>query len=105
MSTAPCTICRPRGRTRAREGAGTLTLAVVNRDKDQSHKATIDLGGAGVAGGLQVSEVTGPDVGATNSFERPNVVGVRDRQVEVQGGTLDYEFPARSVSVLRMRLR
>ena len=31
--------------------AGTLTLAVVNRDKDQSHKATIDLGGAEVAGG------------------------------------------------------
>ncbi len=87
------------------EAAGTLTLAVVNRDKDQSHKATIDLGGAAVAGGLQVSEVTGPDVGATNSFERPNVVGVHDRQAEVQGGKLDYEFPARSVSVLRMRLR
>jgi alpha-L-arabinofuranosidase len=86
-------------------GAGTLTLAVVNRDKDQSHKTIIDLGGAEAAGGVQVSEVTGPDVGATNSFDRPHVVGVRDRQVEAHGGKLDYEFPARSVSVLRMRLR
>jgi alpha-L-arabinofuranosidase len=59
-----------------------------------------------VAGGtLQVSEVTGPDVGATNSFEQPNLVGVRERQVEAKGGRVDYEFPARSVSVLRMRLR
>jgi len=77
---------------------------VVNRDKDQSHKATIDLGGAQATGEIQVSEVTGPDVGAVNSFERPDVVGVRERKVEGQGRTLDYEFPARSVSVLRMRL-
>jgi len=83
---------------------GALTLAVVNRDKDQSHKATIDLGGAQATGEIQVSEVTGPDVGAVNSFERPDVVGVRERKVEGQGRTLDYEFPARSVSVLRMRL-
>jgi alpha-N-arabinofuranosidase len=83
----------------------TLTLAVVNRDQDQSHKATIDLGGAAVAGDLQVSEVTGPDVGATNSFEQPNLVGVRERQVDGKGSALDHEFPARSVSVLRMRLR
>jgi extracellular solute-binding protein (family 5)/alpha-L-arabinofuranosidase-like protein len=73
--------------------------------QDQSHKTIIDLGGAEAAGGVQVSEVTGPDVGATNSFDRPHVVGVRDAQVEAHGGKLDYEFPARSVSVLRMRLR
>ena len=85
--------------------AGTLTLAVINRDRDRGHAATIDLGGAEVTGGLQVSEVTGPDVGAMNSFERPDVVGVRERQVDLKGGRLEYEFPARSLSVLRMRLR
>src|SRR5262249_23960754 len=82
-----------------------LTLAVVNRDKDQGHKATIDLGGAQVTGEIQVSEVTGPDVGAMNSFERPDVVSVRERTVDAPGRTLDYEFPAKSISVLRMRLR
>ena len=54
---------------------------------------------------IQISEVTGPDVGAVNSFERPDVVGVRERKVDAQGRTLDYEFPAKSISVLRMRLR
>ena len=88
------------------DAAGSaLTLAVVNRDKDQSHKATIDLGGAQVTGEIQVSEVTGPGVGAVNSFERPDAVGVRERTVDAQGRTLDYEFPAKSISVLRMRLR
>jgi alpha-N-arabinofuranosidase len=85
--------------------AGTLTLAVVNRDRDRGHTATIDLGGAEVAEGLQVSEVTGPDVGATNTFEHPNAVGVRERRVELPGGKLEHEFPARSLSILRMRIR
>src|SRR5262249_23470577 len=87
------------------EKAEKLTLSVVNLDKDKSHKATIDLGGVAVTGGLQVSEVTGPDVGAVNSFAQPDVVGVRERKVNAQGSRIDYEFPARSVSVLRARLR
>ena len=87
------------------EKAERLTLAVVNLDKDKSQKAAIDLGGVAVTGGLQVSEVTGPDVGAVNSFAQPDVVGVRERQVNAQGSRIDYEFPARSVSVVRARLR
>jgi len=85
--------------------AGLLTLAVIHRDRDRGHTATIELGGAVMTGGLQVSEVSGPDVGATNSFERPSVVGVKERRVELPGGKLEHEFPARSLSVLRMRVR
>ncbi len=84
---------------------GQLTLAVVNRDRERSHLATIDLGGATVTGGLLVSDVTGPDVGAVNSFERPDVVCVQERRREVGGATLDYDFPAHSLSVLRMQVR
>ncbi len=84
--------------------AGSVTLAVVNRDSEKSHAAAIDLGGAKVSGAIQVSEVSGPDVAAMNSFERPDVVGVRERRVEKNGGGFDYEFPARSLSVLRMRI-
>ena len=76
---------------------GTLTLAVVNRDRDQSHKATIDLGGAEVAGSLQVSEVNGPDVGATNSFEQPNA----GRRARAPGGR--QGGPARATSSPRTR--
>ena len=53
---------------------------------------------------LLVSEVNGPDVDATNSFEHPDRVGVREHRRPVSGHRLEYEFPAHSVSVLRVRL-
>ena len=81
-----------------------LTLAVVNRDRDRSHRAAIDLGGARVAGGIEVAEVTGSSVDATNSFEHPDAVGVSERRVDAEGGAFEHEFPARSLSVLRLRL-
>jgi alpha-N-arabinofuranosidase len=81
-----------------------LTIAVVNRDRDRSHAATIDLTGAVARGELEASEVNGPDVGATNSFEHPDRVGVRERRRPVAGPRVEYEFPAHSVSVLRLRL-
>jgi hypothetical protein len=40
-----------------------------------------------------------------NTFERPDVVGVRDLRLELGGRSFEHEFPARSLSVLRMRLR
>jgi alpha-N-arabinofuranosidase len=84
--------------------AGRITLAVVNRDRDKSHAATIDLGGVKVSGGIQVAEVSGPDIAAMNSFEHPDVVGVRERRLEQGGARFDHEFPARSLSVLRMKV-
>jgi len=84
---------------------GQLTLTVVNRDRERGHAATIDLGAAAVTGGLEVSEVNGPDVNAMNSFAEPDTVRVHPRRVEVAGATIEYDFPAHSVSVLRMRLR
>ena len=38
-----------------------------------------------------------------NSFEHPAVVGVRERRLEKGSGAFDYEFPARSLSILRMK--
>jgi alpha-N-arabinofuranosidase len=84
---------------------GALRLFVVNRDRGRNHAATIDLAGAEISGAVQVSEVNGPDVAAMNSFERPDVVGVRERRLEAAGSKLEYDFPAHSLSVLRMRLR
>ena len=84
---------------------GALTLFVVNRDRDSSHTATLDIAGAGVGELVQAFEVNGPDVGSKNSFEHPDVVGARERRLEPRAGKLEYEFPAHSLSVLRMRLR
>jgi alpha-N-arabinofuranosidase len=87
------------------DGAGrALTIGVVNRDRDRAHEATIDLGGAAAAGELRVSEVNGPDVDATNSFEHPDRVSVREHRQTVTGSRLAHTFPAHSVSVLRVPL-
>jgi alpha-N-arabinofuranosidase len=86
------------------EAGRELTIGVVNRDRDRGHTATIDLGSAGAAGELRVSEVNGPDVDATNSFEHPDRVGVHEHRRAITGHRFDYAFPAHSVSVLRVPL-
>jgi alpha-N-arabinofuranosidase len=88
-----------------RDPAGRrLTLMVVNRDRDQGHAATIQLADGAVTGGVLVSEVNGPDVGATNSFERPRLVDVQERRLDAAGGRFEYAFPPHSVTVLRIAL-
>jgi alpha-N-arabinofuranosidase len=85
-------------------GGRQLTLAVVNRDRDRSHAAAIELTDAAATGGVLASEVNGPDVGATNSFEHPRQVDVRERRLDYAGRRFEYTFPAHSITVLRMSL-
>ena len=86
------------------DGGRELAIGVVNRDRDRGHAATIDLGSAVAAGELRVFEVNGPDVDATNSFEHPHRVAVREHRQAVAGHRLDWTFPAHSASVLRVPL-
>jgi alpha-N-arabinofuranosidase len=82
-----------------------ITLAVVNRDRERDHVATIDLGETVATGTVMVAEVNGPDVASVNSFEAPHVVGVRERRSQAGGARLEHRFPAHSVSVLRFETR
>ncbi len=81
-----------------------LTVAVVNRDRDRSQPASVELVDATLAGPVAVSEVNGPSAHAQNSFEHPRCVDVRDREIPATGRRLEHEFPAHSVTVLRARL-
>jgi alpha-N-arabinofuranosidase len=81
-----------------------LTLAVVNRDRERAHAAVVSLSGATVTGRVAVAEVNGPDVSATNSFEAPTRVDVRERHLDASGARFEYTFPAHSVTVLRLSL-
>ena len=51
-----------------------------------------------------VSEVNGASVDATNSFDTPRVVDVRETRLAARGHRLEHEFPAHSISVLRVPL-
>ena len=81
-----------------------VTLAVVNRDRDQEHKATIQLVGGSARSGVDVAEVNGSGPDAMNSFDRPDAVGVREHRMNLGGSSFEYVFPAHSVTVLRFEL-
>lgn len=78
-----------------------LTLFVVNRSLEAS-EATLSLGAR--ASGGRAFVLNGPDIKATNTFEAPDRVGVREAGLEVDGDTLTYAFEPHSVTVLTFSL-
>jgi alpha-N-arabinofuranosidase len=84
--------------------AQELTLAVVNRDRDRAIPTTIQLQDATAATGVVAYEVNGADPSVVNSFEQPEAVAVQERRLDVGGQRFEYEFPAHSVTLLRLRL-
>ena len=85
-------------------GGSRLTIAAVNRDRDRGHRASIELGDAAVKDDVLVAEVNGASVDATNSFETPRAVDVREARLTARGHRFEHEFPAHSISVLRLPL-
>ena len=83
---------------------GRLTIAVVNRDRDCAHRASIELGEAAVKDDVLVAEVNGAGIDAANSFETPRAVDVREARLTARGHRFEHEFPAHSVSVMRVAL-
>lgn len=81
-----------------------VTIAVVNRDRDHDHATTIELFGGKIESAMAF-EVNGPEPGAVNSFEQPDLVGVTKPSVEILPQGLRHVFPAHSVTVLRVELR
>ena len=53
---------------------------------------------------MLVSEGNGAGVDATNSFETPGAVDVREARLATRGHRFEHEFPAHSISVLRVSL-
>ncbi len=84
--------------------ARNICVNVVNRHQNLAVTARIDLQGRAFDGALTVYEVNAPDVTATNSFEQPELVGVRSRQLESAGSSAEHTFPAHSLTLIRARL-
>jgi alpha-L-arabinofuranosidase len=80
------------------------SVAIVNRDRDRARPSVLTLAGAAISGPVRTWEVNGPDVTATNSFEEPRRVDVRERTLEVRGARLELDVPAHSITLLRFGL-
>ena len=87
------------------EAGRAVSVALVNRDRDRDLPVTLDLGAAAIAGAVSGWEVNGPVVSATNSFETPRAVDVREPKLEARGSRLETVLPAHSVTVLRFEVR
>src|SRR5438132_1353703 len=86
------------------EAGRAMAVALVNRDRDHDLPVTLDLGGAVIAGAVNAWEVNGADVTATNSFETPRAVEVREHKLEARGARLETVLPAHSVTMLRLEV-
>jgi alpha-L-arabinofuranosidase len=85
--------------------ARKLAVYLVNRSADRSAETTIELARARFAGPVAVSVVNGPDVKATNTFEAPDTVGVRESTLEASaldagGDRLHVTLEPHSVTAL-----
>lgn len=86
------------------EGRQGITVTVVNRDQENPVRADVILQDGARARAARASEINGTSIGAVNSFEQPDAVGVFEREIHLDGGNLAYTFPAHSVTVLRLEL-
>lgn len=88
----------------SRQSDGTVYLKVVNVSKN-AERAGVNLLGLS-SSGLDVSawEMTGP-LAASNSVKNPKLVAPKPISIQADGSTISHEFPAYSVTVIRVRRR
>ncbi|MDB5074883.1 MAG: Alpha-L-arabinofuranosidase C-terminal domain, partial [Chloroflexi bacterium] len=81
-----------------------LTLAVVNRHREEALAADIEVAGAEVAPGGRWYELADADadVRAGNSAATPGRVGPREGKL-TSGARFNYRFPPHSLTLLTLR--
>ena len=85
------------------EQATELSLAVINRHKDESIEAEISLADFHPKQTASVYEINGPGVDAKNSFNEPDNVCVMEGEFQKAADKFNYEFPAHSVTLLKLK--
>ncbi len=85
------------------EQATELSLAVINRHREESIEAEISLADFHPEQTASVYEINGPSVDAKNSFADPDNVSIAEREFQKAADRFKYEFPAHSVTLMKMK--
>ena len=81
---------------------GSLAVFMLNRDLDSERELTLDLGEKSVTRVLACETITGPDLKAANSFERPRNVVPQPLEAPRVGRRMTFKLPSRSYSVAHL---
>jgi alpha-L-arabinofuranosidase len=83
---------------------GEVTLAVVNRHKDEPINTSILSQNRIFTGNFEVYEVNGPDVKAENNFGTELVNTTRKNDIRARDNQISYSFPPHSLTLLKGRI-
>jgi alpha-L-arabinofuranosidase len=82
-----------------------IFIKLVNTDRQNSLATTIEVAGARVAGAGLLETITTHTPARMNSFQTPNAIDVRGRQLNVGAGSFTVLLPKQSVSVITLSVR
>ncbi len=81
---------------------GQLCLLMLNRDLQRERELTVDCRDLTPTRVIASETLTGTDVKAANTFERPTLVVPRALEVPRPGAAMTFRLPARSYSVVQL---
>jgi alpha-N-arabinofuranosidase len=81
---------------------GHLALFMLNRDLQQDRELVLECREMAPARILAAETLTGTDLKAANTFEKPTLVGPRALETPRPGSTMTFKLPARSYSVVQV---
>lgn len=84
--------------------AGKLYVHAVNKDINKDVTALIKLNGFKLKKTANVFYIHADSIDARNTFEDPEFVKIRSRQINNAGSAFPYTFPAHSITVLELFL-
>ncbi|HXW15210.1 MAG TPA: alpha-L-arabinofuranosidase C-terminal domain-containing protein [Terriglobia bacterium] len=86
------------------ESRRTLSLAVVNRHESEPILTAVRVQNARVRSTTAVYEINGASPKTENSFSEPENVKIVQKELGQSAESFNYEFPAHSVTVLKLNL-
>ncbi len=82
-----------------------IFVKLVNTDRERALETTVEVAGARVTGGAVIETITTHTPARMNSFQTPNAVDVRGRQLNAGAGGFKVLLPKQSVSVITLNVR